>query len=143
MSWYWKRKPTWRKDLITCNSHSWIMFSFKWLVIIWRGGLVWNWRPRSRRGKNFVRRWTRVLRGLENWTIFMDVICVSPLTSSEIVCYTLFACGHYFVQYGFMYIYIFYLFLWTTSVSSSCAFLLFCLLCVEFRCHLYRLLVKM
>ena len=37
MSWYWKRKVTWRKDLITYKSHPWIMFSFNWLVIIWRG----------------------------------------------------------------------------------------------------------
>ena len=31
MSWYWKRKPTWRKDLITYNSHPWICLLF----IIW------------------------------------------------------------------------------------------------------------
>ena len=37
MSWYWKRKPTWRKDLITYDSHPWIMFPFNWLVIIRRG----------------------------------------------------------------------------------------------------------
>ena len=40
MSWYWKRKPTWRKDLTTYNNHPWIMFSFNRLVIIWRGILV-------------------------------------------------------------------------------------------------------
>ena len=39
MSWYWKRKLTWKKDLITYNSHPWIMFPFNWLVIIWRGGV--------------------------------------------------------------------------------------------------------
>ena len=39
MSWYWKRKSTWRKDLITYNSHPWIMFSLSWLDIIWRGGV--------------------------------------------------------------------------------------------------------
>ena len=33
-----QRKPTWRKCLITYNSHLWIMFSFNWLVIIWREG---------------------------------------------------------------------------------------------------------
>ena len=27
MSWYWKRKLTWRKELIRYNSHPWIMFS--------------------------------------------------------------------------------------------------------------------
>ena len=36
-------------------------------------------RPVSRRWKNFGRRWTRGLGVLENWTIFMDVICVSSL----------------------------------------------------------------
>ena len=36
MSWYWGQKPTCRKDLITCNSHPWIMFYFNWLVINWR-----------------------------------------------------------------------------------------------------------
>ena len=37
MSWYWKQKPTWRKDIITYNIHPEVMFSFNWLVIIWRG----------------------------------------------------------------------------------------------------------
>ena len=40
--WYWKWKPTWRKDVITYNSNPWILFSFNWLVIIWRG-FVWIW----------------------------------------------------------------------------------------------------
>ena len=45
MSWYWKRKLTWGKELVTYNGHSWIMFGFNWLVITWRGeeGFVWNW----------------------------------------------------------------------------------------------------
>ena len=43
MGWYWRRKPTWRKDLITFNSHPWTIFSFNWLVIIWRGVVIWNW----------------------------------------------------------------------------------------------------
>ena len=37
--------------------------------------------PRSRGLKNFGRSWIRRVRGLENWTIFMDVICVSSLMS--------------------------------------------------------------
>ena len=41
----------------TFNSHPWIMFSFRFLVIIWRGGFGC----------------------LKNWTIFMDVINVSSL----------------------------------------------------------------
>ena len=36
-------------------------------------------RPRSRGWKNFGCRWTREVGGLENWTIFMDVICISSL----------------------------------------------------------------
>ena len=39
MSWYRNRKSTWRKDLMTYNSHPWIMFSFNWLVITLRGGV--------------------------------------------------------------------------------------------------------
>ena len=61
MSWYCKRKPTWRKDLVTYNSHPWIMFSFNWLVIIWRRGERGSFgigRPRSRVWKNFGRTWT-------------------------------------------------------------------------------------
>ena len=41
MGWYWKQKPTWRKDLITYSSHTWIMFSFiDWLSFGggWGGG---------------------------------------------------------------------------------------------------------
>lgn len=30
MSWYCKRQPTWRKGLITYNSHLWSEFSFNW-----------------------------------------------------------------------------------------------------------------
>ena len=45
ISWCWKRKPTWRKDLITYNSHPRIMFPCVWLVIIWRGDSfeIGNW----------------------------------------------------------------------------------------------------
>ena len=63
MSLYWKRKPIWRKDLITYNSYPWIMFSSKWLVIIWRGGFVCNWTSKSRGWNNFGRGWTRVVGG--------------------------------------------------------------------------------
>ena len=35
--------------------------------------------PRSRGWKNFECRWTRGVLGLENWKIFLDVICVSSL----------------------------------------------------------------
>ena len=52
--------------------------------MIWRegeggGGSLEIGRPRSRGWKNFGRRWTGVVGGLENWTIFQDVICVSYL----------------------------------------------------------------
>ena len=36
-------------------------------------------RSRSREWKKFGRRWTRGMRGLENFKIFMDVICVLSL----------------------------------------------------------------
>ena len=42
ISWYWKRKPTWRKYLITYNSHPRIMFP-EWLSFGERGDFVWNW----------------------------------------------------------------------------------------------------
>ena len=35
--------------------------------------------PRSRGWKNFGHKWTRGVGGPENWTIFMDAICVSSL----------------------------------------------------------------
>ena len=58
ISWYWKWKPTSRKHLITYNIHLWIMFSYNWLVIIWRGGSFVIECSRSRGWKNFRRRWT-------------------------------------------------------------------------------------
>ena len=41
------------------------------------GGSFEIGNPKSRGGNNFGRRWMRGLGGLENWTIFMEVICVS------------------------------------------------------------------
>ena len=59
MSWYWKGKSTWRKDLTTYDSHPWIMFYFNWLVIIWRGG----------KGGRFAWNWTSKVKGVEEiWT---------------------------------------------------------------------------
>ena len=88
LSWYWKRKPTWRKDLITYKSYPWIILFFNWFVIIWKewggGGSQGSFeigRSRSRGRKNSGRRWTRGLGGPENWTIFMDVMCVSSLNA--------------------------------------------------------------
>ena len=40
----------------------------------------------------------------------------------EIVFYTLFVFGHYFVQYGLVQVCIFYWFLWKTTFLSVCAF---------------------
>ena len=76
MSCYWKRKSTWKKDLIIFNSHPWIMFSFNWLVIIWRYRSFEIGHPRSNGWKNLGRRQNRGARGGGGvWTIFMDVIC--------------------------------------------------------------------
>ena len=56
MSWYCKRQPTWRKDLITYNGKTWMMFSFNWLVIIWRrGSFLWNRTPKF---KGVEQSWT-------------------------------------------------------------------------------------
>ena len=49
-SWYWKREPSWRKDLITYNNHSWIMFSFNWLFIIWKGGIRLKLNAQDQKG---------------------------------------------------------------------------------------------
>ena len=48
-----------------------------------RGGSLEIGRPRLRGWKNFGRSWTKVVGGLENcenWTIFINVICISSLT---------------------------------------------------------------
>ena len=50
-------------------------------------GITWRWgsgsfeigRPRPRGWIKFGLSWTSWVGGLENWTIFMDVICVSSL----------------------------------------------------------------
>ena len=87
MSWYWKQKLTWRKGLITYNSHPWVRFSFNWLVIIWRRrgggrGFVWNWTSKVKGVEEF---WTYMGKGGGgSWklrTISMNVICVSSLVS--------------------------------------------------------------
>ena len=56
------------------------MFSFKlWFSFGEVRGSFEIGRPRSRGWKYFGSRWTRG-GAHENWTIFMDVIYVSPLT---------------------------------------------------------------
>ena len=54
------------------------MFPFNWLVIIWKG---WGWKALFEIGRG----WTRGMEGLENWTIFMDVICIVPSLTNFIV----------------------------------------------------------
>ena len=81
ISWYLKRKPTWRKDLITYNSHPWIMvFQIDWLSLGERRDCL-KLDVQGQGGGRILdvdgqRRWWW---GLENCTIFMDVICLSPL----------------------------------------------------------------
>ena len=51
-----------KANLLTYNSHPSIMFSFNWLIIIWkwgRGNMFEIGCSRSRGWKNFGRRWTR------------------------------------------------------------------------------------
>ena len=45
-------------------------------------------RPRSRGWKTVGRRWTKVVGGFQNWTIFMDVISVSSLAVVKNVIFT-------------------------------------------------------
>ena len=76
MSWYRKRKPTRRKDLITYN----ITFELCFLLIDWLtfgGGSFEIVRPRSRRWKNVGRRWTKGVRGLL-WSPQNDVAGIVP-----------------------------------------------------------------
>ena len=82
MSWDWKRKPTWRKDLIAYSSHPWILFSFNWLAIIWKRGILLKLDVEDQGGGRILdvggqREWR--WRVTENWTIFLGVICVSSL----------------------------------------------------------------
>ena len=61
MSWCLKRKPTWRNDLITYNSHPWIMFFLKLIDYhSERGGIVWNWPSKVKGVKEF---WTLMDKG--------------------------------------------------------------------------------
>ena len=46
------------------------------------GGSIENGRPTSRGWRNFGRRWTSGVGSLENWTIFMDFMCVLSLQNS-------------------------------------------------------------
>ena len=66
--------------LITYNRHPWIMFFYNWLIIIWKGRV----RLKSDVQCQVSRRVSNVdgqgMGVLENWIIFMDVICVSSLT---------------------------------------------------------------
>ena len=80
MSWYWKQKPTWRKGVITNNSHPWIMFSFNWLAIVWREGVRLKLDVQGQGvGSILDVNGQGGVRSLKNWIIFMDVICVSSL----------------------------------------------------------------
>ena len=66
---------------MTYNGHPWIMCSFNSLVIIWReGGIRLNVDVQGQGGGRMLDVvWTRGMGGLENWTVFKDVTCVSSL----------------------------------------------------------------
>ena len=61
------------------------MFPFNWLVIIWRGGWVrLKLDFQGQEGGKMLDVAGQVGRGvLENWTVFLDVICVSLLNNSK------------------------------------------------------------
>ena len=63
-SWYWKWKPTLRKDLITYDSHLWIMFFLIDWLSFREGELFEAGRPRSSGWKDFEHRWTWGVGGL-------------------------------------------------------------------------------
>ena len=73
MSWYWKQKPTWRKDLIAYRSHPWIMFSFNLIGYhlrkrrTGRGDSFKIGRPRRRECENFGRSWIRGVSKFDNF----------------------------------------------------------------------------
>ena len=70
-------------DLLTYNSYPWIIYIyfFNWLVIIWRQGegFIWTWASKDKDVERVCRQMDKELGGLENWKIFMDVICVLSL----------------------------------------------------------------
>ena len=102
MSWYWKWKSTWKEDLITYNSHHWIIcFMSLYFLLIdcvtfgergigagWgggrRGGSFEIGCPRrSKWLKNFGSRWTRLVEGILKieqfwWTSYV----VSPFAEN-------------------------------------------------------------
>ena len=53
------------------------MFSFKWLNIIWREGVRLKLRVQGQGGERTLDVDGQGGGGLKNWTVFMDVICVS------------------------------------------------------------------
>ena len=75
MSWYWKQKPTWRKDLIIYNTDPWICFLLIDGYHLQRGSSFEIGRARSRGWKNFGRRWTRRWNFLKigqfSWTSYV------------------------------------------------------------------------
>ena len=82
MSWYWKQKPTWRKDLaryLVILGLCLLLIDCLSLGERGRGrergaGFVWNWRYIDNGGG-----------GHKNWNIFMDAICVSSLNRSHVI----------------------------------------------------------
>ena len=80
MSSYWKRKPTWTKDLI-------VLFEICVLLIDWlsleRRGFVWNWTSKVMEWTNFECRWTR--DGGGSWKLsnfHWRLMCIIPKLST-------------------------------------------------------------
>ena len=63
----------------------------------------------------------------------------STKLSYEIVCHSLFVCGHYFVWCGFIKVCIFYRFVWITSFFVFLSLLCFLPVLRRIRCKLYKL----
>ena len=93
MNWSWKRKPTWSKDLITYNSHPWIMFSFNCLVITWKGGGSFEiGRPSLWKWKNFGCRWKKVVGVLKFRKFYGRHMCIIPYYLVNLNCGVLLLC---------------------------------------------------
>ena len=82
MSWNWKQKPTWRKDLITYNSH-YIFFKSIGYHLERKGVLLETECLTSKEWKNFRCSWTWGWEFLKIGKFFMEVICVSSLSTSN------------------------------------------------------------
>ena len=56
------------------------MFSYNWLIIVWKGRVRLKLDVQCQADRRISNVDGQGMGGLENWTVFMDVVCVSSLT---------------------------------------------------------------